>query len=198
MPIWIPVAIGAGLASGWAIDQVFGDGNYTAREAAIDATTGALGGGVLVPGVKILARTRRFYKHKDAVKAGQKADWTTVPVVVGATLAPAASKAVRREAVGTITAGYVYDHFIESPGDSPQSYQQGGTPGGTGFSRPLPEYVFKTHWELPKGTKTEAPVRSSRMVRSKNGRRRSRTEFKCAPGWKLAKVGRSMRCIKLP
>lgn len=83
MPLPIIAAViigaGAGVVSGFVIDHVIGDGNYTRRELAVDATTGALGLGVLKAGAKVVGGLhyanlgRKLDKAEDAagaIKAG--------------------------------------------------------------------------------------------------------------------------------
>ena len=43
MVLPILVAVGASVAAGYAMDHIFGDGNYTKREMATDAVLGIFG-----------------------------------------------------------------------------------------------------------------------------------------------------------
>lgn len=84
LPIIVAVAwalggAAVGVASGYVIDHVIGDGNYTRRELAADATTGALGLGLLKGGAKVVGGIRyanlgrKLDKAEDAagaIKAG--------------------------------------------------------------------------------------------------------------------------------
>jgi hypothetical protein len=55
---WAAVGAVAGVASGYVIDQVVGDGKYTRTELIVDATTGAMGLSVLKAGAKVLGGLR--------------------------------------------------------------------------------------------------------------------------------------------
>lgn len=55
----IALGAGAGLVSGYVIDHIVGDGQYTAEEAVLDATLGVVGGSLLRPAVRIGNRARK-------------------------------------------------------------------------------------------------------------------------------------------
>ena len=48
----IGIGAGLGLVGGYLWDQVLGDGDYTAREAVVDAAGGAIGGSLAKPLLK--------------------------------------------------------------------------------------------------------------------------------------------------
>jgi hypothetical protein len=52
------VAVGAGMATGYVIDHLVGDGRYTKEEAVLDATLGLVGGSVVKPVLRIGGRAK--------------------------------------------------------------------------------------------------------------------------------------------
>ncbi len=76
---WVAAGAAAGVASGYVLDKMIGDGKYTKTELIVDATTGALGLSVLKAGAKVAGGVRyaagavKLEKAEDAVsgiKAG--------------------------------------------------------------------------------------------------------------------------------
>lgn len=71
---WAAVGAAAGVATGYVIDQVVGDGKYTRTEMIVDATTGAMGLSVLKAGAKVFGGIRysagaiKLDKAEDAAK----------------------------------------------------------------------------------------------------------------------------------
>ncbi len=55
---WAAVGATAGVATGYVIDHVVGDGKYTRTELIVDATTGAMGLSVLKAGAKAFGGLR--------------------------------------------------------------------------------------------------------------------------------------------
>ena len=131
-----PIAIGfaglLGLGGGYILDQVFGDGDYTPREMFISTTTSMIGGGLLRPIGQTLSRGGRVLGtiSDDVYKVGASAFDDII--TAGYIFAPLVSKPARRELIGGIVAGLVYDiAFGKSSGSSSE---QNGThvgPGGT-------------------------------------------------------------------
>ena len=76
------VAIGMGL--GYVEDRYFGDGNYTAKEAAIDGTLGGLGVGGVIKTGKYGYRSYKWAKRaRKARKAGGTTEYTIMGVRTG-------------------------------------------------------------------------------------------------------------------
>jgi len=80
------VAIGMGL--GYVEDRYFGDGNYTAKEAAIDGTLGGLGVGGVIKTGKYGYRSYKWARRaRKARKAGGKTEFTIMGVRTGQQIA---------------------------------------------------------------------------------------------------------------
>lgn len=76
------VAIGIGV--GYVEDRYFGDGNYTAKEAAIDGTLGGLGvGGVIKTGKYGYRSVKWGRRARRARKAGGTTEYTIMGVRTG-------------------------------------------------------------------------------------------------------------------
>ena len=159
-----PIAVGIagllGLAAGYVIDQVFGDGDYTPREMFISTATSMIGGGLLRPIGQTLSRGGRVLGSigDDAYKVGASA-YDDI-ITAGYILAPMVSKPARRELIGGIAAGFVYD--IAYGQSSGSSSEQNGThvgPGGkpSGYKQPSKHYrkydgkVRKSKLSCPEG-----------------------------------------------
>ncbi len=200
-PVAYLIGAGLGVIGGYYYDRAFGDGNYTTEEMVIDAAGGAIGGSLAKPALRGAGQTLKFgvrswfnraiyssrTEHaKDVVWAGStlmRRNILTKPVIKGQVKGSVAAHA----------AGYAYNYF-KSRGSSSESYQQNGGPPGTRHpGRPLPAYDFIR--DLPKGTRTYPIPSDHRGLVSKSGKV---LHDPCAKGWKLAKVGGRLRCIKLP
>ena len=203
-PVAYLIGAGLGVIGGYYYDRAFGDGNYTTEEMVIDAAGGAIGGSLAKPALRGAGQTLKFgvrswfnraiyssrTEHaKDVVWAGStlmRRNILTKPVIKGQV----------KGSVSAHAAGYAYNYF-KSRGSSSESYQQNGGPPGTRHpGRPLPEYNFRSESELPiPGTRAPRRVKSRYSGWQGSG---TYTEYRCARGWTLAKVGGRLRCIKLP
>lgn len=130
-PIAIGVAGLVGLAGGYILDQVFGDGDYTHREMFVSTVTSMIGGGLLRPIGQTLSRGSRVLGSisDDVYKVGASAFDDII--TAGYIFAPLVSKPARRELIGGLAAGIVYD--IAYGKSSGSSSEQNGTyvgPGG--------------------------------------------------------------------
>ena len=73
MVVPVLIAVAGSVAVGYVTDHIIGDGNYTAREAAVDTVTGALGLGLLKSGAKVGGGVRHAHKAKHLDDAGEVA-----------------------------------------------------------------------------------------------------------------------------
>lgn len=169
------------MAGGYLFDQVFGDGEYTAREAVVDAAGGAIGGSLAKPLIRGGAQTVKFagqsIRHR-AIYSSTTAHAKDV-ALAGSTLMARnilTKPVLRGQVKGSVvahSAGYVYDYFRESPGSSALSYQQHGGPGGK---------------------KSYRPAHSNADIAKMSKSRRSRV---CRSGYELRKVSRSgWMCVR--
>ena len=117
---------------GYALDHFVGDGEYSGEEAFVDAATGAIGGGLVNPLVKVGSRANKVIKYggDDAVKVVTKTDQV---MVAGYVTAPMVSAPVRRELVGGVVAGFAYDLATKQSPDvrserNASDVASGGTP----------------------------------------------------------------------
>jgi len=56
--IALGIAAGAGMATGYVIDHLIGDGTYTKEEAVLDASLGMVGGSLVKPALKIGSKAK--------------------------------------------------------------------------------------------------------------------------------------------
>ncbi len=120
-----------GLALGYTLDHFFGDSDYSGKEMFVDATTGALGGGLVNPVIRVGSRANKVIRHsgRQVYKVGAGA--TESLLVAGYVTKPMISRPARMELLAGSAAGLVYDIAIQSSGSSSE---QNGThvgPGGT-------------------------------------------------------------------
>lgn len=158
-----------GVASGYVIDKVLGDGHYTGREMAVDATMGAIPGmGLVRPTAKILASGRHI-RHFDRAQGDRLVDIPLALAFVNRRNFTQIGKTIATEKVVDYMAGYVFD---ESGRSSPSSFQQGGGRSGN-----------------PKGSR----MRKVTWNRSKKG---GKFIPSCPSGYKLRRVGKRLMCVK--
>lgn len=74
MVLPILVAVGASVAAGYAMDHIFGDGNYTKRELATDAVLGIFGVSAVKAGAKAGGAVIAGTRARKAAKAGNMTD----------------------------------------------------------------------------------------------------------------------------
>jgi hypothetical protein len=175
-----PIAVGIagllGLAAGYVIDQVFGDGDYTPREMFISTATSMIGGGLLRPIGQTLSRGGRVLGSigDDVYKVGASA-YDDI-ITAGYIFAPLVSKPARRELIGGVAAGFVYD--IAYGQSSGSSSEQNGThvgPGGT-RSRDMVEPNFN---------------------KARNVTYDNRRSMFCPEGYELRKVNKKWMCVRI-
>ena len=120
-----------GLALGYTLDHFFGDSDYSGKEIFVDATTGALGGGLVNPVIRVGSRANKVIRHsgRQVYKVGAGA--TESLLVAGYVTKPMISRPVRMEMLAGAAAGLVYD--IAHGKSSGSSSERNGThvdPGG--------------------------------------------------------------------
>ena len=164
---------------GYALDHFVGDGEYSGEEAFVDAATGAIGGGLVNPLVKVGSRANKVIKYggDDAVKVVTKTDQV---MVAGYVTAPMVSAPVRRELVGGVVAGFAYDIATQSPGSrSERNASKVGSGGNTpGQKRPMLSDA-SIRWNLKNGYSMHAT-----------------TEHACGLGYRLVKRKGKYVCVK--
>jgi hypothetical protein len=122
-----------GLALGYTLDHFLGDSDYSGKEAFVDATTGALGGGLVNPVIRVGSRANKVIRHsgRQVYKVGAGA--TESLLVAGYVTKPMISRPVRMELLAGAAAGLVYDIATQSSGSSSE---QNGTHVGPGGNTP--------------------------------------------------------------
>jgi hypothetical protein len=140
-----------GLALGYTLDHFLGDSDYSGKEMFVDATTGALGGGLVNPVIRVGSRANKVIRHTGgkAYKVGAGA--TESLLVAGYVTKPMISRPVRMEMLAGAAAGLVYD--IAYGKSSGSSSEQNGThvgPGGIPSSYRKPDQHYR---KLVDGTK---------------------------------------------
>jgi hypothetical protein len=119
-----------GLALGYTIDHFLGDSDYSGKEAFIDATTGALGGGLVNPIIRVGSRANKVIRHSGGKVYKVGAGATESLLVAGYVTKPMISRPARMELLAGSVAGLVYDiAYGKSPGSSSE---QNGTHVGPG------------------------------------------------------------------
>lgn len=161
--------IAGGLLLGYASDHYLGDSHYSGREIAIDATTGALGGGLVGPVMRVGSRSNTIIKNtgRRGWQAGVGA--TESLMIAGYVTKPMISRPVRMELIAGGIAGLAYDHFTSKSSGS--SSEQNGTHVGPGGNTPG-VYVPKTGHEVRNGKITKHVCRPGfhpRWHKHKNG-----------------------------
>lgn len=158
-----------GVVTGVAIDKTLGDGKYTRREMATDATLGAIPGlGLIRPAGKI-AMSLRHIRHYDKAKGDRLLDIPVALAFYNRREINTIAKTIATEKVVSHIAGQL---IAESGRPSSMSFQQnGGRPG-----------------------KRPSRVSGTRKVSwSKKGGKWSPS---CPTGYKLQRVGKSLMCVK--
>jgi hypothetical protein len=115
------------------LDHYFDDSSYSGKEAFVDATTGALGGGLVNPMIRLGSRANKVIRHsgRQVYKVGSGA--TESLLVAGYVTKPMISRPVRMEMLAGAAAGLVYDIAYKSSGSSSE---RNGTHVGPGGNTP--------------------------------------------------------------
>jgi hypothetical protein len=114
------------------LDHFLGDSDYSGKEMFVDATTGALGGGLINPVIRVGSRANKIIRHSGGKVYKVGAGATESLLVAGYVTKPMISRPVRMEMLAGAAAGLVYD--IAYGKSSGSSSEQNGThvgPGGT-------------------------------------------------------------------
>lgn len=132
----IGIGAGLGLVGGYVWDRVLGDGDYTAREAVVDAAGGAIGGSLAKPilkgGGKLAGLTiRQKVTHGALNVTGREYAEIGAHLMAREVLTKPVIKGQVKGAVAAHAAGYFYDRIRKSSVSSQESYQHGGGTGGT-------------------------------------------------------------------
>ena len=176
MPAWfVAPLIGAagGIALDYTIDHFFGDSEFTAREAFVAGTTGALGGGLVRPGLTVGSRFGKVVRNygDDTYKVGASA--VDDLIVAGYISAPMVSRPARMEFIGGAVAGLVYDiAYGKSPDVRSERNASDVASGGTSS-----------------GKKSKIPRNAFRSVRGKY------PNFSCPKGYTLMNWEGKMVCV---
>jgi hypothetical protein len=128
----LPLVLGAagGLALGYTLDHFLGDSDYTGREMFVDSATGALGGGLINPVIRVGSRANKIIRHSGGKVYKVGAGATESLLVAGYVTKPMISRPVRMEMLAGAVAGLVYD--IAYKQSSGSSSEQNGTHVGPG------------------------------------------------------------------
>ncbi len=170
------LAAAGGLGLGYTLDHFLGDSDYSGKEAFVDATTGALGGGLINPVIRVGSRANKIIRHSGGKVYKVGAGATESLLIAGYVTKPMISRPARMELLAGSVAGLVYDiAYGESPGSSSE---QNGTHVGPGDTTPGEMYP------LPK---------DSKGILSRTGRV---LHNPCAKGYIPRRVNGKLMCVK--
>jgi hypothetical protein len=171
MPAFVPVLVGAGfgLVSGYVVDHIWGDGEYSAGEAAFDAAGGALGGSMVKPvttiGGRALTVGRAHFSKSVGFSFADDAVGTTAAILSGN---------VKPIGIGVATSilGDQYTHAQrEKSSDVGRASEGTVASGGTSLSGKM---ITPTTFRDSRGEKRQS----------------------CPRGYELKRVGKRMMCVK--
>jgi hypothetical protein len=134
MPAFLAPVIGVagGVALGYILDHTFGDSDYTGREMFVDAATGAVGGGLVSPVMRVGSRANKVIRHsgRQGYKVGAGA--TESILIAGYVSKPMISRPARMELLAGTAASLVYDiAYGKSPEVRSERNASDVTSGGT-------------------------------------------------------------------
>ena len=162
------------------MDHTLGDSDYSGKEMFVDATTGAVGGGLVGPMMRVGSRANTAIRHTGSQGYKVGAGVTESLLVAGYVTKPMISRPARMELLAGTVASLVYDiAYSKSPDVSSERNATDVTSGGT-----------------PSGKKptNEAQKRISAMI-SREGF--SATEPKiCGKGYRLVKHTGRWTCVR--
>ena len=158
-----------GLALGYTLDHLIGDSDYTGREMFVDSATGALGGGLVNPVIRVGSRANKVIRHTGgkAYKVGAGA--TESLLVAGYVTKPMISRPVRMEILAGAAAGLVYD--IAYGKSSGSSSERNGTHVGPGDTSSGKGKKSGKKMVKPIYRKGRDPCPPGYRLRTHNGRR---------------------------
>ena len=111
-------SVAASVATGYAFDKIFGDGNYTRKELAVDVALGLAGVGLAKGGAKLAYGAYTVKQGRKAVKAGKYDE--AVPLITdGAEIAVVGAKEIGKVAAIEVGVGSAYDLMHGSGGVRP-------------------------------------------------------------------------------
>lgn len=176
MPAFLAPIVGAagGIALGYVLDHTIGDSDYSGKEIFVDATTGAVGGGLVGPMMRVGSRANKVIRHsgRQGYKVGAGA--TESLLLAGYVTKPMISRPARMELLAGTAAALVYDiAYGKSPDVRSEQNASDVTSGGI-------------------------PSRKSKNMLAPTSFRDSRGETRqsCPRGYELKRVGKRMMCVK--
>ncbi len=167
------IGAAGGLALGYTMDHFLGDSDYSGKEAFVDATTGALGGGLVNPVIRVGSRANKVIRHSGTKAYQVGAGATESLLIAGYVTKPMISRPARMELLAGATAGLVYD--IAYGKSSGSSSERNGTHVGPGGTKNRPDT-----YSIPQTGYTK----------------RAGTKGPCDDGYVLAKVKGKWLCMK--
>jgi hypothetical protein len=165
-----------GLALGYTLDHFLGDSSYSGKEAFVDATTGAMGGGLVNPVIRVGSRANKIIRHSGGKVYKVGAAGTESLLVAGYVTKPMISRPVRMEMLAGSAAGLVYD--IAYGQSSGSSSEQNGTHVG------------------PAGTSSRDMVEPN-FNKARNVTYGNRRSMFCPEGYELRKVNKKWMCVRI-
>ena len=171
-----------GLALGYTLDHFLGDSDYSGKEIFVDATTGALGGGLVNPVIRVGSRANKVIRHSGGKVYKVGAGATESLLVAGYVTKPMISRPVRMEMLAGAAAGLVYD--IAYGKSSGSSSEQNGTHVGSGGTSSGPKPTWEGLRHSPRNYNEIADL----YLEPRN--------YSCPKGWRPAVRNGRMVCIR--
>jgi hypothetical protein len=134
MPAFLAPLFGAagGVALGYILDHTLGDSDYSGKEMFVDATTGAVGGGLVGPMMRVGSRANTAIRHTGSQGYKVGAGVTESLLVAGYVTKPMISRPARMELLAGTVASLVYDiAYSKSPDVSSERNATDVTSGDT-------------------------------------------------------------------
>lgn len=175
MPAFLAPIVGAagGIALGYVLDHTLGDSDYSGKEIFVDATTGAVGGGLVGPMMRVGSRANKVIRHsgRQGYKVGAGA--TESLLLAGYVTKPMISRPARMELFAGSAAALVYDiAYGKSPDVRSERNASDVASGGTSL-----------------GKKSKIPRKAFRSVRGKY------PNYSCPKGYSLMNWEGKMVCV---
>jgi hypothetical protein len=153
MPAFLAPLIGAagGLVLGYIIDHTLGDSDYSAKEAFVDASTGAVGGGLIGPVMRVGSRSNKVIRHSAHRGYTAGAGVTESLLLAGYVTKPMISRPARMELLAGTVASLVYDIATrQSPDVRSERNASDVTSGGTSLGSELVKPAFGSRYKMRK------------------------------------------------
>jgi hypothetical protein len=184
MPAFLAPLFGAagGVALGYILDHTLGDSDYSGKEMFVDATTGAVGGGLVGPMMRVGSRANTAIRHTGSQGYKVGAGVTESLLVAGYVTKPMISRPARMELLAGTVASLVYDiAYSKSPDVSSERNATDVTSGGT---LPTLEKQILDKWSYKGGP---------RPFKQPTGKY---PNFRCAKGYKLMQYNGKALCVR--